>query len=130
MAPPLLVILKAGLFHLILEHLDAQSIVRIGKTCKDLQGIPGIAWSSNAIFDHFVDQGEELRALFQRAKATATGGAVVDFFNRNRNRNFLDLIILVSREGYYTEMKQFFMNRDYEPIQDHAVKRSTMVGSI
>ena len=65
----------------------------------------------------FVDRKEELRREIDRTGATATGEALVNFFNRRRNSKRLDLTILVNYNEYAMEIRQFFLTEGYNSVE-------------
>jgi hypothetical protein len=117
-SPPSFKVFKVKeLVEIVLDELDAKSIIQLGRTCKELRWIAGFAWNGNDIFSQFADRNEELRREIDRTGATATGEALVNFFDRKRVGKRLNLAILVSCNEYVKELRQFFLTEDYKSVE-------------
>jgi hypothetical protein len=118
LGPPIVMVFKVKeLVEIVIDELDAKSIVQLGRTCKEFRWIAGFAWNGNDIFGQFVDRNEELRREIDRTEATATGEALVHFFDRKRLGKRLNLTILVSCNEYVMELRQFFLTEDYKSVE-------------
>src|ERR1700761_3440210 len=93
-SPPIIKCFRiTELFMNLIDNLDAQSIIRLGRTCKEFQSIIELAWNFEGIFCQFVDNTKELRNEFKRSGATATGEYLIEFFDRQKHSKCLDLSI-------------------------------------
>ena len=95
-------------------HSQSFNLVELAEHFNAYQSSRGIVFD---VFGRFVDRKEELKKEFHRTKAIATGGALINFFDRKARANNLDLTILVSYDEYVKDIGHFFLYEGYTPVR-------------
>ncbi|KIV98751.1 hypothetical protein, variant [Verruconis gallopava] len=101
----------------LIYQLDVQSIFRLGRTCKQFQRVPNLAWDGNTTWGQFMDDKDKLRDIFDRTGATATGGALIRFLGREAPSKWSDWKILINHYEHAKEMEQLFLAEGFKAVE-------------